>query len=780
MTTVPARPICYAAVLALALAVPLRAAAAAPATELEIHPGDHICFIGNTLPDRMQHDGWLEALLQGRFPKQSLVIRDLGFSADEVGGFTDHPDFNQRLRSAEFGSSDDWLTRTKADVVFAFFGYNESFAGKDGLDQFKRELDGCIKHTLAQKYNGHSSPRFVLFSPIAHENLHDRNLPDGVENNKRIALYTEAMAEVAAANKVPFVDLFKPSQGLYAKAAKPLTINGIHLTEEGDRLIAQVIDKELFPADPEPKRDPKALERLRQAVLGKNFTWFNRYRTVDGYSIYGGRADLKFAPDQQTNREVAQREMEVLDVMTANRDKHVWSVAQGGDSPVDDSDTPPFIPVKTNFPGKGPNGTHLFLSGEDEIKTMTLGKHMKINLFADEKMFPELAKPVQMAWDTKGRLWVAVWPSYPHFKPKEEQNDKILILEDTDGDGVADKCTVFADHLHCPTGFQFYNGGVLVAQCPDIMYLKASDGGDHADIRVRVLDGMDSADTHHMSNSFSIDPGGAIYWQEGTFLHTQVESPYGPPVRNANAGVYRYEPRTQKFGVYVTYGFANPHGHVWDRWGEDYVYDGTGANPYNGALFSGHLPFPEKHPHPPQVYEQRTRPCPGVEILSSRAFPPEDQGNLLVANVIGFQGILQYKPEEKGASLGATEVEPILYSSDLNFRPVDVKIGPDGAIYFLDWQNPIIGHMQHNLRDPNRDRTHGRIYRVVYEGRDLLKPVKIAGEPIDKLLDLLKEPEDRVRSRVKTELGARDSDEVIAAVNKWEANLDKKDPQLRA
>jgi putative heme-binding domain-containing protein len=401
---------------------------------------------------------------------------------------------------------------------------------------------------------------------------------------------------------------------------------------------------------------------------------------------------------------------------------------------------------------------------------------MKINLFADEKMFPELEKPVQMAWDTKGRLWVAVWPSYPHWKPTEEQNDKILILEDTDGDGKADKCTVFADHLHCPTGFEFYNGGILLAQAPDVMFLKASDGGDHADIRVRVLGGMDSADTHHTSNSFSIDPGGAFYWQEGTFHHTQVESPYGPPIRNANAGVYRYEPRTQKFDVYVTYGFANPHGHVWDRWGEDYVYDGTGANPYNGALFSGHLDYPNKHPHPPQVYQQRTRPCPGVEILSSRAFPPENQGNLLVANVIGFQGILQYKPEEKGASLAATEVEPIVYSTDPNFRPADVKIGPEGAIYFLDWQNPIIGHMQHNLRDPSRDRTHGRIYRVTYEGRDLLKPAKIAGEPIDKLLELLKEPEDRIRSRAKIELGARNSDEVIAAVNKWAANLDKKDP----
>ncbi len=590
-------------------------------------------------------------------------------------------------------------------------------------------------------------------------------------------MYTAAMEEIAAAHSIPFVDLYHPSLALYAKVAKPLTINGVHLTEEGDRQIAAVIDAALFPNGPEPKRDPASLDKLRQAVVDKDFIWFNRYRTVDGYSIFGGRADLKFAPDQQTNREVAQREMEVLDVMTANRDKGVWSVAQGGDYKVDDSDTPPFIPVKTNIPGKGPNGEHLFLSGEDEIKTMTVAKNMKVNLFADEQMFPELQKPVQMSWDTKGRLWVAVWPSYPHWKPKEEQNDKILIFEDTKGTGKADKCTVFADHLHCPTGFDFYNGGIIVAQAPDILFLKASDGGDKADVRIRLLDGMDSADTHHTSNSFSIDPGGAVYWQEGTFMHTQVESPYGPPIRNANAGVYRYEPRSQKFDVYVTYGFANPHGHVWDRWGEDYVYDGTGANPYNGALFSGHLDFPNKHPHPPQVYNQRTRPCPGVEILTSRAFPEANQGNLLVPNVIGFQGILQYKPQDTGASLTATEVEPILYSTDPNFRPSDVKIGPDGAIYFLDWQNPIIGHMQHNLRDPSRDRTHGRIYRVTYEGRDLLKPDKIAGEPINKLLDLLKKPEDRVRYRAKIELGGRKSEDVIAAVNKWAADIDKKDPQ---
>src|SRR5437870_7915302 len=182
-------------------------------------------------------------------------------------------------------------------------------------------------------------------------------------------------------------------------------------------------------------------------------------------------------------------------------------------------------------------------------------------------------------------------------------NDKLLVLEDTNGDGKADKCTVFADGLQNPTGFEFYNGGVLVAQAPDLLFLKDTKGTGKADLRVRVLHGMDTADTHHTANSFTLDPGGALYFQEGTFHHTQVETPYTAPVRCANAGVYRYEPRTQKFESYVTFGFANPHGHVFNRWGQDIVVDGTGAVPYDAALFSGYLPFPEKHRQPPSVYK---------------------------------------------------------------------------------------------------------------------------------------------------------------------------------
>ncbi|HVR86793.1 MAG TPA: SGNH/GDSL hydrolase family protein, partial [Planctomycetota bacterium] len=362
-------------------------AGAAPAQEappLKLEKGDHISFIGNTLADRMQHVGWLETLLQSRFPHHELVIRDLGFSADEL---------TVRLRSANFGSPEQWLTNTRTDVVFAFFGYNESFGGEAGLPKFKDDLAKFVKSTLAATYNGKSGPRLVLFSPIAHENLKNPHLPDGAQNNKRLELYTRAMGEVARASGATFVDLFHATEKLYAAGPRPLTINGIHLNEEGDQQVAFAIDRALF-SDPAPARESAALERIRQAVLDKNFHWYNRYRTTDGYSVFGGRADLKFT-NGQTNRVVAQRELEILDVMTANRDPKIWAAAQGKDYKVDDSSTPPFIPVVTNKPGAGPDGAHVFLGGEEAIAKMTVAQGMKVNLFASEEQFPELVSTQQ-------------------------------------------------------------------------------------------------------------------------------------------------------------------------------------------------------------------------------------------------------------------------------------------------------------------------------------------------------------------------------------------------
>ncbi|HUR54148.1 MAG TPA: GDSL-type esterase/lipase family protein, partial [Gemmataceae bacterium] len=421
---------------------PEATAAPQPAKPFTFQQGDHVCIIGNALAERMQHDGWLDTALHARLPEHDLTIRNLGFSGDELGGYTSTPDFNKRLRSADFGSADQWLSAsapipqpnavadksvvkanrfeqvgTRADVILAFFGYNESWAGEAGLPKFRDDLAAFVKHQRAQKYNGKSAPRLVLFSPIAFENHKSPNLPAGDTQNKNIEMYTAAMKDVAAANDVPFVDLFAPTKALYAAAKTPLTVNGVHLTPDGNKQLGAVIEAALL-GGAKPEDDSALREKVRAAVVEKNGLFYQRYRATDGYSTFGGRAWLKFVKGQ-TNYEVAQRELEVIDQMVLNRDKVIWAAAKGQTVKPDDSNLPPFVPVVTNKPGNGPNGIHLFQSGEDAIKSMTVGKGLKVNLFADESMFPEMTNPVQMQWDTKGRLWVATWPTYPHWKPTE-------------------------------------------------------------------------------------------------------------------------------------------------------------------------------------------------------------------------------------------------------------------------------------------------------------------------------------------------------------------------
>ena len=733
-------------------------ASAAQGAPLKLEKGDRICLVGNTLGNRMQHDGWLETFVQARFPQQNLVFRNLCEAADQVNE-------KLRLRVQGFESPDFWLNHEKADVIFAFFGFNESFAGKAGVENFKKQLDTYVKHVLGQQYNGKSAPRLVLFSSIAQEKLADPAFPDNAANNANIKLYADATAEVAKANNVTYVDLFTPSLAMYGKTSNPLTIDCIHLNDEGGKQVAQVITDDLFGTGGAPAN----VDKLRDAVLDKDFYWYNRYQVNDGYNVYGGRSYEKY--NGVTNREVLQREMQVLDVMTANRDKRVWAVAQGGDLKVDDSNTPPFIEVKTNQKGDKSDGSFTYPTPEEAMKQMKLGSHLKVELVASEVDYPDLENPVQMTFDPKGRLWVVVIPSYPHWKPKDEMNDKVLIFDIKNGKAV--KQTVFADHLNLPTGIALANGGAYVATCPDLWFMKDTTGGNHANYKERVVEGLGIADTHHQSNSFVFDPGGALYMQEGTFQATHVESLWGPQYC-FNGGVFRYEPLSHKFEVYVSYGFANPHGHVFDAWGQDFVTDGTGNVNYIAGPFSTHVDYPDKESGRYQPYfRQHYRPCPGTAIISSRHFPESMQGNLLDLDVIQLQGIGQYKFVEEGSGFKGVEQEVIIKSKDPCFRPVAAAIGPDGALYFLDWQNPLIGHLQHHLRDPNRGHTHGRIYRITYEGRPLLTPPQIAGAPIPALLDLLKSVEDGTRYQAKVELSGRDRKEVLAALPKYIESLDK-------
>jgi hypothetical protein len=155
--------------------------------KFKLEDGDRIAIVGNSLAERMQHDGWLETCLQASYPDSKLVFRNLGYSGDQV---------HYRPRSHEgFGDGDFHLSNVKANVIFGFFGYNESYDDKP--EEFKQQLRAWIDHLRLQKYDSVNAPRLVLFSPIAHENLETRNLPDGSENNRRLEAYSLAMSEVA-------------------------------------------------------------------------------------------------------------------------------------------------------------------------------------------------------------------------------------------------------------------------------------------------------------------------------------------------------------------------------------------------------------------------------------------------------------------------------------------------------------------------------------------------------------------------------------------------------
>ena len=511
-------------------------AASAPAQTLEFKQGDHICIIGNALADRMQHHGWLETLLVSRFADKELVFRNLGVSGDEIAF---------RHRSESFGSPEEWLARCKADVVFAMFGFNESFAGEPGLAKFKADLDKLIRETQATNYSGKGPTRIVIFSPLAAEKLSDPNLPDAAKTNANLKLYATAMGEVAKANKVPFVDLFAISEKGYSGSSKPYTFNGMHLTEYGDQMLGTAIERALTPDGPLIKRDAKVLEKIRSAVLEKNKQWHARYRTVDGYNVYGGRSRESYQSGpggpKVTNFTIMQEEMKQRDALTENRDKHIWSIAKGSEQPIDDSNLPPITELLSNRQNLPP-----YLTGEEGIQHLTEPKGCKVNLFASEEQFPELVSPVQMAWDTKGRLWVAAWKSYPERTPTSTVGDALLIFEDTDGDGRADKCKHFIDDLNCPTGFTFFKDGVLLMQAPDLWFVRDTDGDDKADTKERVLMGIDSADSHHTTNAMVLDPGGATYLSDGVFHRTQVETRAGV-VRSNDGCIFRFEPLTGKF-----------------------------------------------------------------------------------------------------------------------------------------------------------------------------------------------------------------------------------------
>jgi putative heme-binding domain-containing protein len=750
-----------------------------PASKLPLQflKGERIAFLGNSLAERMNLFGHFETLLHTRFPDRELVIRNFARPAEAVG---------VQQRSADYTALDDPQLAFGADTYICFFGFNESFAGAEGLtaftDQYRAYLD-----FVTQNYprdDEKSPPRFILVSPIAFEATNDPLLPDGSAENANLKLYSGAIAEVAAERKLAFIDVFDESlQLLSNEPGMQFTINGCHLNDKGDREIARLLDEQAFGSASPASFGSDMYERLRSAVNEKSWVHLQDYRMLNGWYVYGGR--------RTWDTETFPREYIKIRKMAEVRDRYVWDLAQGKPVPdqPDDSQTGELIVPETRFGVERQKYSEAdelrYLTPQQLIEQTQVPEGFEIQPFADETMFPELAKPVQLNFDNKGRLWVACMPTYPQWKPGDgKPDDRLVILADTNADGKADACKVFYDQLHCPTGFEFWNGGVLVVDQPRLLFLKDTDGDDKADLVVHLMDGWATDDTHHTCSAFEWSHGGKLHMLEGIATSTTLETPWGPHRSKGAGGAYVMDPRSLKIRQFALPGQYNMWCYVFNGWGHGIVGDGTTANqawdtPLSGAQFGGRtgLNF--------VFNNEGMRPALGSEFLVSRNFPDGVQGQFTYACVINMNGMPRFTVNDDGGGFAGARIkkadgspDDLIRSSDKHFRPADPQIGPDGALWFGDWANALIGHMQYSQRDPNRDHTRGRIYRLVYPSRPLVTPVTQFGKPASEILEQLREYEWRTRYRARRELHGRPSAEVLPAVAAWVKGLKSDDPEL--
>ncbi len=408
---------------------------------------------------------------------------------------------------------------------------------------------------------------------------------------------------------------------------------------------------------------------------------------------------------------------------------------------------------------------------EIERKSFLVADGFEINLFAAD---PLLAKPIQMNFDPQGRLWVASSEVYPQIEPGQKANDKVLILEDSDNDGKADKTTIFADGLLIPTGVEPGDGGAYVANSTELLHLSDSNGDGKADRRRVVLSGFGTEDTHHILHTLRWGFDGQLYFNQSIYIHSHIETPHGVR-RLGGGGVWEFRPETMGLEVFIR-GLVNPWGHAFDRFGQSFLTDGAGGEGINYALPGAYyFTAPDAVRVLPGLNPGSPKDC-GLEVISGRHVPESWRGNLLTNDFRGNR-VCRYVISDDGAGFSSREQPELIRTRHVAFRPIDVKMGPDGAIYIADWYNPIIQHGEVDFRDPRRDHTRGRIWRVTAKNRPLVERPKLVNAPVPALLDALKAPEDWTRQQAKRVLKERGPKDVIPPLTAWVKTLDPKTPE---
>jgi putative heme-binding domain-containing protein len=359
------------------------------------------------------------------------------------------------------------------------------------------------------------------------------------------------------------------------------------------------------------------------------------------------------------------------------------------------------------------------LSPEDERKGFTVPPGFEVQLVASE---PQIQKPMQLAFDARGRMWVTTSYHYPFAAPQGKGTDKLFVLSDIDpATGKAGKVQVFADDLNIPIGVLPLPDckSVIVSSTGEIRkYTDTNDDGK-ADKMELLFSGFGYVDTHGMTNSFTLMPDGWVYACHGFRNDSKVKGKDGHEVVMNSGHTFRFRPDGSRIEVY-TRGQVNPFGIAVDPWFNLYTADchskpitqlipgayyESFGKPHDGLGFAAHV---TRHDH------GSTGLC-GLAWYDADQFPKDYLGCMFVGNVVTSR-INFDKIEWRGATPVAKELPDFMTSKDLWFRPVDIKLGPDGALYISDFYNKIIGHYEVDLKHPGRDKDRGRLWRIVWNG----------------------------------------------------------------
>lgn len=688
-----------------------------------------VLFYGNAMVERLLEHGEMEARVHLAMPEKKLHFRSLAWTGDEVAN---------RFRAEGYAAHmKELLAAWPAHVVVLGYGLNESFAGESGLPAFRMALNDH----LDQLARLHPGARFVLLSPIATEceandaEKHQSRLTDekGSARRKDVKSYADAIAEIAKIRGATWVDLYTPT----SLSQSPLTTNGIHLNDEGNAMAARIIATALAGEKAE-KVDPSHLKEVAAAASQLAYYTAEVVRPKNGVLYYGVR---KRPEERAAEMPLYLQRIEKADVL-------VHELARKPGAKFSDAPFIALAPLPPVTKAGYNRGVGIVKSPAEMQKDLKVAEGYSLNLFASEEQFPDLRAPVQIAFDARGRLWVVTMPSFPHTVPGQPQEDKIIVLEDTDRDGKADQCTTFAQGFDALDGVTFTEGGVLISEQSRHWLMRDTNGDGRADTKTESLRGLDVTDSHH-GGMVASDPMGGVWFCDGVFHRSQFETPYGVH-RGFDSTTYRHHPRSGRIESMWQSETPNPWRVTFDRTGNVFQMYGGGHVLDGLSLPWTPLGVYHKYGHGTVINYSKGS---AVASVSSPNFPDDYQQGLVNGVLLGPYVVTLTKCDyNKGTVIGSSRVD-LLSSENPAFRPVDMNFGWDGALYVSDFSSAIIGHAQNPMRDQRWNHSKGRIWRVVYDGKPVVKEwPKIEGANAQQLCALLTHPQDIVRHHARIEL----------------------------